>query len=220
MQRTIIIGDVHGCFDELQALLKKVNYVNKEDRLIFVGDLINRGEKSLEVLRFVKNSNSLVVAGNHELAFLDFLNNNYHDYKYKNCFSELFKKMGDEASFWKDWIKKLPLYIEEEDFIIVHAGVAPNKHPKELSNRILTKIRTWDGIGDNLNNPDDTPWYYYYKGEKLIIYGHWATDGLRVRKNTIGLDSGCVWGGQLSALILPERRVEQVNALKAYVTKQ
>ena len=79
-------------------------------------------------------------------------------------------------------------------------------------------IRTWDGKGEDVNNKSHPPWHSFYKKKKLVIYGHWAEQGLREGKNTIGLDSGCVYGGKLSGVFLPERRIEQTPALKNYVS--
>jgi hypothetical protein len=215
MERTLFIGDVHGCFDELIKLLDKVSYRPANDRLIYLGDILNKGEKSLETLNFVKEQNIECILGNNEIGFLDLMENGgYHG----SSLVKMKESLGNRAEEFYDWVKKFPLYIEE-DFIAVHAGLAPGLKPEECSRRILTTIRTWDGVGKNLNNKEDPSWYELYQGKKTIIYGHYASKGLQVRDKTIGLDSGCVFGGHLSCLEWPSRKLTQVKASKVYLAQ-
>ena len=212
-QRTLVIGDVHGCLDELKELLKKIQYQADKDRLILVGDLISKGPKPFQTLQYVRELNAEVVMGNHERALLFYLQGRKHPY---SGFRELRKKMKPAITQWIDWLDNLPAYIESTDFMVVHAGLQPGTHPKNTDRRILTTIRTWDGVGESLNRQDNPPWFDLYHGKKLIIFGHWAKLGLIVRDNVIGLDSGCVYGNSMSAIILPERRIVQVKAKKIY----
>ena len=129
--------------------------------------------------------------------------------------NQLKEQMGEDLKQWVTWMKSWPLYIEEKDFLVVHAGLEPYKHPKQTAARTLLHIRTWDGKGEELNSPHHPPWYDFYKGEKLVLYGHWALQGLKIRKNTIGLDSGCVYGKNLSGILLPERKILQVSSKRA-----
>ena len=77
-------------------------------------------------------------------------------------------------------------------------------------------IRTWDEKGEDIKSDFNPAWYSYYKNKKTVIYGHWANQGLNVRENTIGLDTGCVYGYKLSGVLFPERKILQVSALKTY----
>lgn len=209
--RTIIVGDVHGCSDELDALLDKVAY-RSADRLIFVGDLICKGPDSLGVLRRAWTLNAEMVLGNHEQSFL------------RACRRGVFGRhtkavrlqMGTDVSRWATWIESWPTYIDGGSFWVVHAGVVPGRHPKDMPRRWLTRIRTWDGRGECLDAPDQPAWFEGYHDPRLVVFGHWAQRGLVVRPNAIGLDSGCVYGGELTALILPDRTLVQVPAKKAY----
>ena len=211
--RTIIVGDVHGCLYELKALLKKLQYTSK-DRLIFVGDLINKGPFSLKTLQFVHSLKAECLLGNHEMHFLDYLKKK-RSMKYKALIS-LKEEMNLETSFWKDWLSKLPLYIEEDHFLVVHAGLKPHTHPSQTPRHILTTIRTWSDRTSNLKSPSHPPWYEFYKDSKPVIFGHWSRKGLIEKPNVIGLDSGCVYGGQLSAVCFPEKKIHQVPSLKNY----
>lgn len=216
--RTLFIGDVHGCYDELIELTKKID-LQHEDHLYFVGDLINKWPKSLEVVNFVKNRpNTWSVIGNHEYFLM------HSDEEIE----KIFAKIPDMSPQRIDWIKKsreisrsnreelektgnlqwvlaLPTFIEKDDFILVHGWVHPD-FGIDTPVEIATMIREYH----------EKPWYEFYDWEKLVIYGHWAVDGLRIRKNTIGLDSGCVFWGHLTAYCLESREIWQVHAHDVY----
>ena len=212
-KKTLIIGDIHGCFHEFLALLKKVNYKKETHRLILLGDIISRGPFSLKMLNWVKDNKIEMVRGNHEQAFITgFEKNKWASPSLK----KLKEDMKEDLEAWVEWMSTLPFYIEEKDFLIVHAGLVPNKEPKDTKAFFLMNIRTWDGKGKDIRNENNPPWYEFYKKKKLVIYGHWAKQGLKLRSNTIGLDSACVYGNKLSAVLLPEKSIFQVPALKNY----
>jgi bis(5'-nucleosyl)-tetraphosphatase (symmetrical) len=199
-ERTIFIGDVHGCFDELMILMDKLSYDSDRDRLIFLGDLINKGPDSAKVLSWVFNEKAEVILGNHEYFGL---------------------KKGSlqrgALSSWVEWIRSWPLYIDEDEFLAVHAGVVPDYSLAQTPAEVLTRVRTW-GNGRTHSHDDQRfpPWYELYQGDKLIVFGHWASRGLVQRENVIGLDTGCVYGNQLTAYILETKEIIQVEAKKAY----
>ena len=213
LRKTFVVGDVHGCFKEFLALLKKANYSSKTHRLILVGDVINRGPHSLEMLEWVKNRGVEMVRGNHEQSFIRGLRSN-------GLLSPILKKLKkdikQDLKKWLKWLEALPFYIEEEDFLVVHAGLVPGEHPQYSDPNLLMNIRTWDGQGNDIRSEFNPAWYSHYKDTKLVIYGHWANQGLKVRKNTIGLDTGCVYGHKLSGILLPGRRILQIPALRNY----
>ncbi len=192
--RTIFIGDVHGCLEELKQLIQKLNI--KSDRVILLGDLINRGPDSVGVVKFVYENQFECLMGNHEYEYLK-------NYKKNPIYQELYQQLGETLH---KWIQQRPYYIEDKNFIAVHAGLIPNQSLKKSKPAIITSIRTYK----------DIPWYEYYKGKKYVIYGHWARKGLTIRNHTIGLDSGCVYGKFLSAFILEEKKIIQIPAKKKY----
>ena len=212
--RTIIVGDVHGCLLELEELLETCAYQPGADRLIFVGDLINRGEHSLEVLLLAYALGAECVLGNHEAALLKYSRAGRAS---REGAMVLLQQIEREAPYLLDWIACWPLFIEEKNFLVVHAGVVPQYPVNKTPPKILTHVRYWNPTYRRMDKYTGVPWYHFYKGRKLIVYGHWALKGLTVRSHTIGLDSGCVWGGHLSALILPEKRIVQVEAKQCYV---
>lgn len=210
--RSIIVGDVHGCLEELELLITKVNYSPEKDSLYFLGDIINRGPNSKEAFFRVMELGGRSILGNHEWQVLT----SYLKEPDSQLLAKLKNEFGSEFEVFIKQIAKWPLYIETDDFILVHAGLAPDKNPSDSDAKILTSIRTWDGEGINLSNPDCPPWFDLYKGAKLVVFGHWASlEGL-IRPNVIGLDTGCVYGKKLSALILPSREIVSVKAKKIY----
>lgn len=218
MSRTLFIGDVHGCYYELMALLEKV-WLKEEDHLYFVWDLINKWPKSLEVVEFVRNRpNTWSVIGNHEYFPLitlqevekiasesAHLSDGHKSWMYAQY--ERSRELRDlmEEKWYREWLVSLPHIIERENFILVHGGLHPD-HGIDTPLEIATLIRLVDG----------RPWYESYSGAKPVIYGHWAAEWLRVRENTIGIDTGCCFGGALTAYCLETREFWQVRANRVY----
>lgn len=197
--REIFIGDVHGCYDEWMSLLDAVGYDPGCDRLYMVGDLVNRGPKSVEVLEhLIAHPEIRCVMGNHEYFFLK-----GHS---KGGFEQLRKQFGRKEMRYRRYMETMELYIETPRWILVHAGVLSSSVKKTPPERMLTMRYLEDG----------SPWFEHYHGRKLLIHGHWAQKGLYRQGKTWGLDSGCVYGGRLSALILPEQRVVSVPARRTY----
>lgn len=212
MKRSIIIGDVHGCLHELERLVERVRYHPEKDSLYFLGDIINRGPFSKECFFKVLNLKGVSIKGNHEWHAVQYARLN----KETPVFSRLRKEFGTDYPDFLSTIADWPVYIETDDFILVHGGLVPGIPLEESDDYLLTSIRTWDGIGRDIKNPDNPPWFDFYMGSKLVVFGHWARLGGLKRKNVIGLDTGCVYGRELSALLLPERRIVSVPAEKAY----
>jgi len=215
MSRTIIIGDVHGCYFELTALLDEIG-VRQDDRLVFVGDLITKGPANREVLEFVRRSrNCESVLGNHEHLLL----RHYRGQKvpltaaHYQTIAELGKKFGD----FMEWISGFPLYLDLGDYLVLHAGLRPGLKPAQQSVEDLTQLRTLNGAHGGKSK--SIPWFEAYEGEKIAVFGHWVFDRPLVRANAIGIDTGCVYGGHLTALILPGNLLVSVPAVKAYSKK-
>ncbi|MGL1901473.1 MAG: metallophosphoesterase [Fibrobacterales bacterium] len=196
--RRYFIGDIHGCADELAELIEVLDYTPGTDHLYSVGDVVNKGPDSLGVLNLIKHHDIKCVLGNHDNLFLE-------TYKIPECDrtkkQRLFmKQFGDHAEECYHQIREWPLLRDLGDIIVVHAGLEPGRTDiSETPKEILTTIRTWDGTGANLNNPHDPRWYDAATWDKVIIFGHWAKNGLVHSEHFIGLDTGCVYGGSLTA---------------------
>ena len=102
-----------------------------------------------------------------------------------------YRTLRNELSPYREWMLGLPTFIEKEEFILVHGGIHPD-YGLSTPTEIATLIRTVHG----------KPWYESYSGSKKVIYGHWAKNGMRIYGNTIGLDTGCCFGGHLTAYSL------------------
>lgn len=210
---TLIIGDIHGCFNELTLLLKKAGYNPSIHQLIFVGDLINKGPDSFKTLKFAHKNKIQCVMGNHELKFLHFVE---QDLKLPPKLEQLKKEMGKDLNQWLEYIKRWPGFVETENFLVVHAGVVPGEHPSQSNIEHLANIRHWEN-GKMCSQSTGRPWHEYYKSEKLVVYGHWARQGILEKNNSLCLDSGCVYGRELTGVFLPSRTLVQVSSLQPKV---
>jgi bis(5'-nucleosyl)-tetraphosphatase (symmetrical) len=216
-KRTIFIGDIHGCYLEFKQLLAKCA-VTPEDRVIVLGDMINKGPDSRGVVEYIREHRFEALMGNHEYGFIKYLKGHLRDENRFSTFSSVKEQLGIHWKEWLTYFEELPLFIEDRDFMAVHGGLVPDLHPRDVPAKILTRIRTWDGKGENLHNPKDPAWYELYRGQKLVVFGHWAQRGLVVENRVVGLDTGCVYGGKLSAFVLPEGKIVQIDAKKAYIS--
>jgi serine/threonine protein phosphatase 1 len=217
MKRTFVIGDVHGCSTELEALLKRLEPA-KEDAIVFLGDMINRGPDShgvLEIIRKLPNARCLL--GNHEARLI-----RYHregDAKILKDFDWDTLRQLDKA----DWDTLdnllLTLYLEEYNTLLVHGGFLPNTPWQEQGEAIVTRIQTIDSKGRPAKRtecPEGTFWADMWKGPPFVIYGHTPRESVYHKPWSLGLDTGCVYGGHLTACILPGREIIQVPARAKY----
>jgi hypothetical protein len=202
--RTIVIGDVHGCAAELRELLSKVGFVSG-DRLVFVGDLVARGPDSREVLRLVRELGALSVRGNHEerlLAARIATQRGEPWPKIGKGHSALAKEF-DETE-WQQ-LEALPLHLDIQNHAlrVVHAGVDPARRFEEQDPWMVTHMRSLleDGTPSDRWGP---PWGAVYQGPPHIVFGHNAQRAPQIHPHATGLDTACVYGGALTALVLAE----------------
>ena len=261
---TYAIGDLQGCLASFEALLERLPAAR---RLIFIGDLVNRGPRSLATLRDVRKrvdaGQALALLGNHDLHLLavDAGIRPLHD---SDTLQEILDAPDRRALI--DWLRTLPLAHFEEGRLFVHAGVPPQwtaeqtlaradevrrrmqrddyrdflqrmygNKPKLWSEALhgddrlrfivnaLTRLRVVDADGRmHLKFKDAAdqapagtmPWFDHPERatrDTPIVFGHWSTEGLVRRSNVVGLDTGCVWGGKLTALRLDDGALFQVD---------
>ena len=252
------IGDVQGCYAELRALVARVNFSADRDQLWFVGDLVNRGPQSLEVLRYVRalGDNAVVVLGNHDLHLLALSHDRRRKHRSSDTLDAIFDAPDCDAIL--DWLLRRPLahFDAAHGDLMVHAGVVPQWNAAltlELAGEVsaalahdavdflermygdrpdrwsddlrgmdrlrfainaLTRMRlcTDDGRIDlkMKGSPKEArhpykPWFEHETRrtrDVRVIFGHWSALGLIQAHGVVGLDSGCVWGGALTALDL------------------
>ena len=246
------IGDVQGCFTPLMDLLEVIAFNPDHDRLIFCGDLVNRGGRSLDVLRWVyANQRSCdTVLGNHDLSLLSKVQAGN-----KKISNKEFKAiaMAPDANLLLSWLLKRPLFIERGDYLVIHAGLYPMWGIKKFK-RLATA--TWEAMQENPvdffaqmygNRPNKwsadlteteqrrfvinactrmrfvkangalnfsqngpaskiknlMPWFDVQRSKPLtkhVVFGHWSALGLHQGQQVTCLDTGKVWGGQLTAM--------------------
>jgi predicted phosphodiesterase len=220
-ERSIFIGDIHGCYEELKKLLKKINYSPEKDRLISLGDLIHKGPKSAKVIRFFHKNNIEVIMGNHDWTFYQTLlgkNEMYNEAK------KILKKLELSQEELITWFQSMPFYIEGQDFIAVHGALNPSEKkfyktsPEEMlfGRYYDSKSKSVLSRAKNKKEPHISPWYKAYpesfSQNKTIIFGHWANPEAIIYKRFRGLDTGCCYGGHLSCYILPDDEIVQVKS--------
>ena len=209
--RRIVVGDIHGCYDELMELLEKVG-IGDDDRIISVGDLITKGPKNKEVLElFMTDARFSTVIGNHDLALRRKWNG--EEIELKPAQKEAHKELKAENDAYVSFFNRMPFMIDLGTHLVVHAGVRPNVELISQTTSDMTSIRT---LGADPESDEGTPWYHVYHGEKIILFGHWPAPEPRRGRNAIGLDTGCVYGYNLTAYIIEDDEFVTAKAKKAY----
>ena len=209
--RTIVVGDIHGCYDELTDLLEKVG-LGADDRLVSVGDLIVKGEKNREVLElFMADRRFSAVLGNHDRALLRFWQG--EEIRLKGSQKRTRKELKPERERYRDYLASLPYIIDLGQHLVVHAGLRPGVALDQQTPEDLTELRTLEGDPASRKG---TPWYEAYDGEKFVLFGHWPARVPRLGRRALGLDTGCVYGYQLTAYIVETGELVQVPARRAY----
>lgn len=209
--RTIVVGDLHGCYDELMELLDKAAF-STDDRVVAVGDLITKGPKNREVLElFISDERFSSVIGNHDLA----LRRRWYgeEIDLKPAQKETYKELKADKDRYATYFNSLPFIIDLETHLVVHAGLRPNVELHSQTTGDLTRLRT---LGADRESEDGIPWYQVYSGDKIVIFGHWPAPEPRRAKNAIGLDTGCVYGHNLTGYIIESDEFVSVAARDSY----
>lgn len=213
MMRTIVIGDIHGCYDELIALLHKVD-LRADDRLVAVGDLTVKGPKSREVLDlFSKDVRFSSVIGNHDLALVKHWRGEGSTLKPSQ--EAAWKQLEQSGEYYFQYLNALPFKADLGSHIVVHAGLRPGVPLEEQSQEDLTELRT---LGPDRTLRQGLPWYEVYSDSKIALFGHWPAPEPRRGRSAIGLDTGCVYGNRLTSYIIETGEFISVAAEKAYST--
>ena len=216
VSRTVVIGDVHGCYDELTELVGRVG-LGESDRLVCVGDLIAKGEKSREVLElFMSDPRFSSVLGNHDRAILEYWKGLRKKKELKHSQRKCAKQLKEWRERFAAYLDTLPAYIDLGSHVVVHAGLRPGVALEAQSLDDLTELRT---LGQNRESRKGTPWYEVYDGAKVAPFGHWPAPEPRRGPRAIGLDTGCVYGYRLTAYVVETGEFHSVPALRAYEEK-
>jgi hypothetical protein len=216
--RVIAIGDVHGCIDELKALLRKCDY-HPGDVIVFLGDLVCKGPDSLSVVQMAREVGALGVRGNHDFEVVRWHQAIKSGADPPVIGSEHYYVASALTTADLKWMYSLPWFINSSQLnaLFVHAGFVSGIRLAKQNPRLMMNMRSIlpDGTVTSkfFNN---WPWARLWDGPQTILFGHDADRGLQQYDHAIGLDTGCVYGGKLTACILPEKRLVSVNAKREY----
>jgi len=218
-KRIIVIGDVHGCPNELDRLLTRVR-PRSGDRIVFLGDLINRGPDSHAVIQMARDLGASSLIGNHEARLLHYHetgqtdNLRPHDHK-------TIKELTDD-----DWVFLIGMrdriHIRKLDTVLVHGGFHPWQGWQTQPRSLITIIQSLGADGRPQRRSDDPTapsWADFWTGPPYVIYGHTPRSEIYRKPASLGIDTACVMGGKLTACILPEREIVQVPAAKTYFSR-
>ncbi|MEV5473662.1 polynucleotide kinase-phosphatase [Streptomyces sp. NPDC059687] len=224
-----IIGDVHGCSSELEALLGKLGYVDgahpQGRTAVFLGDLVDRGPDSPGVLRrvmsMVASGNALCVPGNHENKYGRFLRG--RNVRHTHGLAETIEQMEGESEEFKQRVREFidglvsHYVLDGGRLVVCHAGL-PERYQGRTSGRVRSHALYGDTTGetDEFGLPVRYPWAEEYRGRAAVVYGHTPVPQASWLNNTICLDTGAVFGGSLTALRWPERELVDVPAERVW----
>lgn len=225
-ERVIVVGDIHGCIEELDELLATVSYVKGKDRLFFVGDIVDRGPDSRMCIRRAKEVGAHVVQGNHDEKYV-----RYHAFEQgrlrtgkKNPMKLPPKKekvyaslKDDDLAFMASWPKCLKIF---DGFYMVHAGLSPSLGIEQQEENSYLRMRFVDPNGKFVSSApgqrpkDGTEWSKVWKGPESVVYGHIVHDLWHPRIDqpapgviAYGIDTGCCFGGVLTAMIIKNQKL-------------
>ena len=232
-----IIGDVHGCFDELSQLLQTMGYRISQARqhfetyhpegrkLVFLGDLVDRGPKNPQVLRLVmdavKSGDALCLSGNHDAKLLKALQG--QKVSFTHGLAESMSQLEDECNKFREkvveFLRALPSHFVFDGgaLVVAHAGLREEMHGRDSG-----KVRNFclygetTGENDEFGLPIRYPWAEDYRGKAMVIYGHTPIVDPQWLNNTLCIDTGCVFGGKLTGFRYPEKELVSVSALAEY----
>lgn len=214
--RLIAVGDIHGCHNEFADLLHQLD-LKGGDRTVLLGDLVNRGPNSPKVIDLARQAGSLSLLGNHELRLLKFRKTGDRKYM-KEHDLETFDALRPQ-----DWayLESMQLTYEDAELntVFVHGGFLPGEPWHKQPAEVVTRIQVIDKEGRPKKRADDPgapSWADLWGGPPFVIYGHTPRPEVYKLKWSLGIDTGCVMGGYLTAYILPERRIVQVKARQRY----
>jgi hypothetical protein len=239
MEPTIVVGDVHGCLDELRRLLATCGF-QRGDRLVLAGDLVAKGPDSQGVVQLAREEGARAVVGNHDDHVLRAraVALGTMPPPAKGVRAE--HQVVADALSPDDWayLEALPTFLRigyegrgaaagddgappsegvaSAETVVVHAGAVPGVPFEKQTREHLTTIRSIGSDGQPTKRIEGRPWAAVWPGPEKIVFGHDAIRGLQRHRFATGLDTGCVYGRRLTALLLPERRLVSVEARRAY----
>jgi len=209
MNKLIIYGDIHGCYDEFISLRNQIN-PQKDDIEVCVGDIITKGKDSIKTLDFIIDNNIKSVLGNHEDKIIRYLNHQKSNKKNPILLDEDEQNIINNLSQKRiEFLQNLPLFLRYGDITIVHGGLQNHMNLDNLSKKDYQKIVRMRYLDQDenflaLGKEDENSifWSDIYNGNQgFVVYGHQKRNELKENKYALGIDTGCVYGNKLTAVI-------------------
>lgn len=217
MERVFAIGDVHGCYQELEDLLNLLR-LGGGDRVVFLGDLVNNGPDSHRAVSIARELGAVSLLGNHERRLLKFRRKG-DKVKLKRCDHRTLEELTPD-----DWAyleqMRLTWHHLPTDTVLVHGGFLPGRPWASQPPKVVTEIQVVDERGKarrRPKSPHSPRWAELWQGPPFVVYGHTPEREPIRLEWSIGIDTSCVYGGKLTAFELFSREILQVPARKKYV---
>jgi serine/threonine protein phosphatase 1 len=212
--QSIIIGDIHGCYDEFRDLLDKAG-LGKGDGIIAIGDIVDRGPGTPEVVDFFQTTpGARSILGNHERKHIRSLQG-----ELKPALSQFISRtqLGESYTDAVAFMQTFPLYLNLPDALLVHGFWEPGVPLDSQKESVLAGVMTGE---NHLRENYPWPWYQHYDGDKPLVVGHrhylHTGEPLIVNDRVWALDTGCVRGGRLTGLLLPSFKIVSVASRENY----
>jgi bis(5'-nucleosyl)-tetraphosphatase (symmetrical) len=221
MNRLIIYGDIHGCHNEFISLRKKIN-PKKNDIEVCVGDVITKGKDSIKLLKYLQTHNIKSVLGNHEDKLVRYLEHKKNKKKNPVVLDSDEKLIIDNLDNNDiEYLKNMPLFLRFKDITVLHGGIQNHQSLNNLvkkENSKILRLRYLDTdnnfIAYGKENEDSIFWADIYDGNQgFIVYGHQWFDEVKQSKFALGIDTGCVYGNKLSAVIFDNYNIENFRII-------
>lgn len=220
--RVIAIGDVHGCIEELQSLLRLADY-QPGDQVVLLGDMVAKGPDSVAVVQLAREIGARGVRGNHDFEVVRWWEaycRGDSEVVVSIEHARIAQSLGEKEH---NWLMECPWFIEctEMAHLFVHAGFIPGVKLTQQNPRLMMNMRSvlFDGTV-TAKNVDHCEWARLWRGPQTVVFGHDAYRGLQLHDFAKGIDTGCVYGGRLTALLLPESRLISVPSKRAYIDRK
>jgi serine/threonine protein phosphatase 1 len=208
MAKTLVIGDIHGCWDELQALLDTVP-LTRDDTIIHVGDLMDRGPHPQPVIEFFMDTpNTHSILGNRDDKHIRAYDGELGYSGSRQVTRKHQFKDDDAYAAAIAYLRDLPLYIDLPEALIFHGYYETDKPPNEQRREVLLGHPE----GETYLGPDYMLWYEDYTDNKPLLFGHRQYPFLHLERKIYPLDTRCVYGGTLTGLLLPDFRFYGIPA--------
>jgi hypothetical protein len=202
MPRTIIVGDLHGCRQELRDLLSYVGF-SRGDRLVSVGDVVVRGPDPHGTIALLRQKDARGVRGNHEERLLAVRHARAKDLPASIGGATRRAARALKPRDWA-WLETLPLWLDlpEHNVRIVHAGLVPGVPMEQQDPRNLLYMRSLDDRNEPTEDRGAPSWAHRYAGPEHVVFGHYAKNEPEIAPFATGIDTGVVYGGRLTAMVL------------------